>query len=99
MPYFWSDQYDLKVQAYGVLRGHDEVAVVEGDLAERRFVAVYRAGERVTGVLAAGMPPKTVRRWRQAVASGAGRRETCPPEGPAGLQEVDHGGAAARPLA
>ncbi|KFG06250.1 NAD(P)/FAD-dependent oxidoreductase [Streptomyces scabiei] len=99
VPYFWSDQYDLKVQAYGVLRGHDEVAVVEGDLAERRFVAVYRAGERVTGVLAAGMPPKTVRRWRQAVASGAGRRETCPPEGPAGLQEVDHGGAAARPLA
>lgn len=99
VPYFWSDQYDLKVRAYGVLRGHDEVAVVEGDLAERRFVAVYRAGERVTGVLAAGMPPKTVRRWRQAVASGAGRRETCPPEGPAGLQEVDHGGAAARPLA
>ncbi|MFF5360351.1 NAD(P)/FAD-dependent oxidoreductase [Streptomyces scabiei] len=99
VPYFWSDQYDLKVQAYGVLRGHDEVAVVEGDLAERRFVAVYRAGERVTGVLAAGMPPKTVRRWRQAVASGAGRRETCPPEGPAVLQEVDHGGTAARPLA
>lgn len=99
VPYFWSDQYDLKVRAYGVLRGHDEVAVVEGDLAERRFVAVYRAGERVTGVLAAGMPPKTVRWWRQAVASGAGRRETCPPEGPAGLQEVDHGGAAARPLA
>ncbi|MEU5197441.1 NAD(P)/FAD-dependent oxidoreductase [Streptomyces scabiei] len=99
VPYFWSDQYDLKVQAYGVLRGHDDVTVVEGDLASRRFVALYRAGERVTGVLAAGMPPKTVRRWRQVVASGAGRRETCPPEGPAVLQEVDHGGTAARPLA
>ncbi|NUS77607.1 MAG: FAD-dependent oxidoreductase, partial [Streptomyces sp.] len=42
VPYFWSDQYDMKVQAYGFLRGHDEVAVVEGALAERRFVAVYR---------------------------------------------------------
>ncbi|MFM9596302.1 NAD(P)/FAD-dependent oxidoreductase [Streptomyces scabiei] len=99
VPYFWSDQYDLKIQAYGVLRGHDEVAVVEGDLAGRRFVALYRAGERVTGVLAAGMPPRTVRRWRQAVAADAGRRETFPPEGPAVLQEVDHGGTAARPLA
>ncbi|MFC9913206.1 oxidoreductase C-terminal domain-containing protein [Streptomyces sp. NPDC127197] len=27
MPYFWSDQYDMRVQAYGFLRGHDEVAV------------------------------------------------------------------------
>ncbi|MFJ7072002.1 NAD(P)/FAD-dependent oxidoreductase [Streptomyces sp. NPDC098781] len=71
VPYFWSDQYDLKIQAYGYLRGHDEVAVVEGDLTERRFVAAYRAGDRVTGALAVGMPPKAIRRWRQAIASGA----------------------------
>lgn len=30
VPYFWSDQYDMKVQAYGFLRGHEEVALVEG---------------------------------------------------------------------
>ncbi|MCW8376315.1 NAD(P)/FAD-dependent oxidoreductase [Streptomyces justiciae] len=71
VPYFWSDQYDMKVQAYGFLRGHDEVAVVEGDLAERRFVAVYRTGERVSGALAVGMAPKAIRGWRQAVATGA----------------------------
>ncbi|MER6187536.1 FAD-dependent oxidoreductase [Streptomyces sp. NPDC001652] len=71
VPYFWSDQYDMKVQAYGFLRGHDEVAVVEGDLAARRFVAVYRAGDRVSGALAVGMPPKAIRRWRQSIVTGA----------------------------
>jgi NADPH-dependent 2,4-dienoyl-CoA reductase/sulfur reductase-like enzyme len=76
VPYFWSDQYDMKIQAYGYLRGHDEVAVVEGDLAERKFVAVYRTGEKVTGALAVGMPPKAIRQWRQAIASGAVWRET-----------------------
>lgn len=76
MPYFWSDQYDMKIQAYGFLRGHDEVAVVEGDLAQRRFVAGYRTDDRVSGVLAVGMPPKAIRRWRQAIATGAAWRET-----------------------
>ncbi|AXG82641.1 NAD(P)/FAD-dependent oxidoreductase [Streptomyces paludis] len=73
VPYFWSDQYDMKIQAYGYLRGHDEVAVVAGELAERRFVAVYRTGDRVTGALAVGMPPKAIRLWRQAIAAGAPR--------------------------
>ncbi|WP_405522245.1 FAD-dependent oxidoreductase [Streptomyces canus] len=76
VPYFWSDQYDMKIQAYGFLRGHDEVAVVEGDLAQRRFVAGYRTGDRVSGVLAVGMPPKAIRPWRQAIATGAAWRET-----------------------
>lgn len=71
VPYFWSDQYDMKIQAYGFLRGHDEVAVVEGDLAERRFVAAYRTGGRVSGALAVGMPPKAIRQWRQAIMTGA----------------------------
>ncbi|MFF3850043.1 NAD(P)/FAD-dependent oxidoreductase [Streptomyces sp. NPDC002328] len=71
VPYFWSDQYDMKIQAYGYLRGHDEVAVMEGDLADIRFVAAYRTGDRVTGALAVGMPPKAIRQWRQAIATGA----------------------------
>ncbi|MBD9722411.1 FAD-dependent oxidoreductase [Streptomyces caniscabiei] len=99
VPYFWSDQYDMKVQAYGWLRGHDEVAVVDGDPAERRFVAVYRTDDRVTGALAVGMPPKAIRQWRQAIAAGAGWRETFPPEGPAASKEVVHGTTAVRPVA
>jgi NADPH-dependent 2,4-dienoyl-CoA reductase/sulfur reductase-like enzyme len=75
VPYFWSDQYDMKIQAYGFLRGHDEVTFVDGDLAERRFVAAYRTGDRLTGALAVGMPPRAVRAWRHAIAGGAVWRE------------------------
>ncbi|MFI8527332.1 NAD(P)/FAD-dependent oxidoreductase [Promicromonospora sukumoe] len=74
VPYFWSDQYDLKIQAYGYLRGHDEVRVVEGDLAERRFLAAYRTGDSLVGVLAIGMPPRALRPWRRHIAAGAAWR-------------------------
>ncbi|MBB2947074.1 NADPH-dependent 2,4-dienoyl-CoA reductase/sulfur reductase-like enzyme [Actinoplanes lutulentus] len=71
VPYFWSDQYDLKIHAYGYLRGHEEVEIVDGALAERRFLAVYRRGSRVVGALAAGMPPKAIRPWRQAILAAS----------------------------
>jgi NADPH-dependent 2,4-dienoyl-CoA reductase/sulfur reductase-like enzyme len=75
VPYFWSDQYDMKIQAYGYLRGHDEIRIVEGDLAERRFLAAYRTGDRLVGVLAIGLPPRALRPWRQHVAAGAAWHE------------------------
>jgi len=71
VPYFWSDQYDMKIQAFGYLRGHEEIAVVEGSLAERRFLAAYRTGDRVAGVLGVGVSPKALRPWRQAIAAQA----------------------------
>ncbi|MGW0433404.1 NAD(P)/FAD-dependent oxidoreductase [Micromonospora sp. NPDC003197] len=70
VPYFWSDQYDMKIHAYGYLRGHDAVQIVDGDLDQRKFVAAYRFGDRLAGVLAVGMPPKAIRPWRQAIATG-----------------------------
>jgi NADPH-dependent 2,4-dienoyl-CoA reductase/sulfur reductase-like enzyme len=69
VPYFWSDQYDTKIQAYGYLRGHEEVVVIDGDLGGRRFIAAYRSGDRVAGIVAVGMPPKTLRAWRAAIAT------------------------------
>jgi NADPH-dependent 2,4-dienoyl-CoA reductase/sulfur reductase-like enzyme len=75
MPYFWSDQYDMKVQAFGHLRGHDEIVVVEGEMSERRFLAIYRTGDRLAGALAVGMPPKAMRPWRQAIATGTSWHE------------------------
>ncbi|MGW8434539.1 NAD(P)/FAD-dependent oxidoreductase [Nocardiopsis sp. NPDC055879] len=71
VPYFWSDQYDVRLQAYGYLRGHDEAALVEGNLDERRFIVAYRTGDRLSGVIAAGVSPRTLRSWRQAIARGA----------------------------
>ncbi|BAL88258.1 putative ferredoxin reductase [Actinoplanes missouriensis 431] len=70
VPYFWSDQYDLKIHAYGYLRGHDAVEIVDGSLDERRFLAAYHRDGRLVGALAVGMPPKAIRPWRQAIASG-----------------------------
>ncbi|MEU8866255.1 NAD(P)/FAD-dependent oxidoreductase [Streptomyces umbrinus] len=78
VPYFWSDQYGMKIQAYGCLRGHDEVVVVEGNLTERRFMAVYRTGDRLNGALAVGMPPRAVRQWRQAIAVRTAWRDAVP---------------------
>ncbi|MFC7534029.1 NAD(P)/FAD-dependent oxidoreductase [Actinoplanes sp. GCM10030250] len=71
VPYFWSDQYDLRIQAFGHLRDHDLVEIVEGDLGSRRFLAAYRRDGRLVGALAVGLPPKAVRPWRQAIATRA----------------------------
>ncbi|WP_206641871.1 oxidoreductase C-terminal domain-containing protein [Nonomuraea polychroma] len=49
VPAFWSDQCDMKIQAHGHPRGHDAVAIADGDVGERRFVAAYRTGERPAG--------------------------------------------------
>jgi hypothetical protein len=69
VPYFWSDQYDLKIQAYDVLRGHDEVRVVDGTIADREFVALCRRGSRLVGVLGVRRA-RALRQWRAQVATG-----------------------------
>jgi NADPH-dependent 2,4-dienoyl-CoA reductase/sulfur reductase-like enzyme len=43
LPYFWTDQYDVKIQAHGVFTDGCEVAVEEGSFSDDRFVASYRA--------------------------------------------------------
>jgi 3-phenylpropionate/trans-cinnamate dioxygenase ferredoxin reductase subunit len=49
VPWFWSDQSDLKLQIAGITAGHDN-AVLRGDLDSGRFsVFCYRAG-RLIGV-------------------------------------------------
>jgi 3-phenylpropionate/trans-cinnamate dioxygenase ferredoxin reductase subunit len=40
VPWFWSNQYDLKLQTIGLSAGHDEV-VVRGDPATRSFSVIY----------------------------------------------------------
>lgn len=40
MPWFWSNQYDLKLQTVGLSTGHDE-AVQRGDPASRSFSIIY----------------------------------------------------------
>jgi 3-phenylpropionate/trans-cinnamate dioxygenase ferredoxin reductase subunit len=66
MPYFWSDQYDLRLQSYGLPEPGDEFVVVEGSLAERRFVGVYLRGGAVSGVLGSGLH-RQLRGWRARI--------------------------------
>jgi 3-phenylpropionate/trans-cinnamate dioxygenase ferredoxin reductase subunit len=40
VPWFWSDQYDLKLQIAGLSAGYDEV-VIRGDRDAERFAALY----------------------------------------------------------
>ena len=43
VPYFWSDQYDCKIQVIGVPHASDEAVVVNGSPEERRFFALFGA--------------------------------------------------------
>ncbi|HYG29252.1 MAG TPA: FAD-dependent oxidoreductase [Allosphingosinicella sp.] len=46
VPWFWSNQYDLRLQSVGLWLGHDEI-VTRGDPATGGFSLVYLAGGRV----------------------------------------------------
>jgi 3-phenylpropionate/trans-cinnamate dioxygenase ferredoxin reductase subunit len=60
VPWFWSDQYDRKLQLAGRPAATDEVHVLEGSFEERRFVAAFRRGDRCTGVLGVNRPRHVV---------------------------------------
>jgi 3-phenylpropionate/trans-cinnamate dioxygenase ferredoxin reductase component len=48
-PWFWSNQYDLKLQTVGLSAGHD-AAITRGDPATRSFSVVYRKEGRVVAL-------------------------------------------------
>jgi NADPH-dependent 2,4-dienoyl-CoA reductase/sulfur reductase-like enzyme len=70
VPWFWSDQYDRKIQLAGRVRADDEVAVVEGSLAERRFAALYGRAGRLVGVFGMNRP-RHVMQYRNLIVGGA----------------------------
>ncbi|MGV9778412.1 NAD(P)/FAD-dependent oxidoreductase [Streptosporangium sp. NPDC003464] len=79
VPYFWTDQYDVKIQAHGLPSPAAEVTIAEGDPAQHRFAALYREGGRVTGVLGWNMA-KQARLLRQRAL---GTRQDAQPLAPA----------------
>jgi 3-phenylpropionate/trans-cinnamate dioxygenase ferredoxin reductase subunit len=49
MPWFWSNQYDLRLQTVGLNLGHD-ATVLRGDPASRSFSVVYLKGGQVVAL-------------------------------------------------
>ena len=68
VPYFWSDQYDVKFQCLGQPEATDTVHIVEDD--GRKFLAYYEREGVVVGVVGASMPGK-VMKTRSKIAAGA----------------------------
>jgi NADPH-dependent 2,4-dienoyl-CoA reductase/sulfur reductase-like enzyme len=77
VPFFWSDQFDSRIQFLGRPHGGDEVRVVAGS-TDGAFCALYGYAGRLRGVLGVNMPKKVmpVRRlllaratWDEALVS------------------------------
>ena len=49
VPWFWSDQYELKLQMAGLSEGYDDARTV-GDVSAARFSVEYRKGGRLIAV-------------------------------------------------
>ena len=69
-PYFWSDQYGVKIQFAGHAAGADSVTVEEGATGDRSFLAVYRRAGQPVAVLAMNQP-RLFMRWRKQLAATA----------------------------
>ncbi|MBX3430835.1 MAG: FAD-dependent oxidoreductase [Hyphomonadaceae bacterium] len=54
-PWFWSDQYDLKLQIAGLFQGYDQL-VFRGVMADRAFAAFYYKGDKLIAVDAVNRP-------------------------------------------
>ncbi len=69
VPFFWSDQYGLKLQFLGRAAPDDEVRVVEGSTEDHGFVALYGRAGRLRGVF--GMArPKLVMGYLKLLTAG-----------------------------
>ncbi|MEP6343842.1 MAG: FAD-dependent oxidoreductase [Maricaulaceae bacterium] len=56
LPWFWSDQFDLKLQIAGLSTGYDDI-VIRGDIeGSRSFAAFYFKGETLLAVDAVNAP-------------------------------------------
>jgi NADPH-dependent 2,4-dienoyl-CoA reductase/sulfur reductase-like enzyme len=67
VPFFWTDQYDVKLQAYGTSPPDATSRIVSGDPADGRFIAAFGQHDVVTGVVACNGLPRELRAARQWV--------------------------------
>lgn len=80
VPFFWSDQFDSRIQFVGRAHGDDEIHVFAGNVNDS-FAALYGFGGRLRGVLGVNMPRLVMpfrallaakATWAQALEKAAG---------------------------
>ncbi|MGI5373797.1 NAD(P)/FAD-dependent oxidoreductase [Streptomyces sp. CA-251387] len=69
-PYFWSDQYGVKIQFAGHAAGADSVTIEAGAADDRDVLAVYRRAGDPVAVLGMNQP-RLFMRWRKQLAATA----------------------------
>ncbi|MET9907978.1 FAD-dependent oxidoreductase [Streptomyces sp. NPDC006476] len=67
-PYFWSDQYGIKIQFAGHAAGADSVTIEEGAAEDRNVLAVYRRSGLPVAVLGMNQPRLFTRLRKQLAA-------------------------------
>ena len=70
VPWFWSDQFDRKIQLAGRTRPDDQIEIVTGSIEERRFAAAYGRGGKLVGILGFNRP-RHVMQYRGLMNDGA----------------------------
>jgi 3-phenylpropionate/trans-cinnamate dioxygenase ferredoxin reductase subunit len=70
VPYFWSDQHGVKLQFVGHTEPGDEIALIDGDYSEDRFVVAYGRQGRLVAALGMRRPARVMGLQAQ-IAAGA----------------------------
>ena len=70
VPWFWSDQYNYKLQLAGRPAGTDDMEIISGSVEQKRFAAIFGQEGRLTGVFGLNRP-KHVMQFRRQIAEGA----------------------------
>lgn len=56
VPFFWSDQFDARIQCLGRPSGTAQVDIVAGSTADGKWCAIYSVNNRLTAVLGVSQP-------------------------------------------
>lgn len=85
-PWFWSNQYDLKLQTVGLCQGYDDL-VVRGDPAARSFSVIYLKAGRVIALDCVNAVKNYVQ-GRKLVEAGAAPGRTALADSTAPLRDL-----------
>ena len=72
VPYFWSDQYGVRIQFAGTRGPDDKLRIVDGDVAARSFLAVYERDDVPVAILGVNQS-RLFTRWRRQLRTAAAR--------------------------